>query len=123
MEVKKRATSLRHQRSNCAVACTLDLIGDKWTLLIIRDMFFGKNRYKDFQDSAEQIPTNILTNRLRKLEKARLVSREPYQENPVRYAYKLTAAGKTLGPVLHAMVNWAGDNLPGVRRPKPTGVL
>ena len=121
--MKKRAKPLRFQRSNCAVACTLELIGDKWTLLIIRDMFFGKSRYKDFQDSAERIPTNILTNRLRKLEKAGLISREPYQKNPVRHAYKLTATGQTLGPVLKAIVNWAGDNLPGVRRPKPTGGL
>ena len=116
--MRRYANSTSFKRSNCAVACTLDLIGDKWTLLIIRDMFFGKTRYKEFQDSEEGIPTNILTNRLRKLESAGLVAKSPYQKNPVRYEYRLTGAGRSLGPILKSIINWAGEYIPGVRRPK-----
>ncbi|MBI1732918.1 MAG: helix-turn-helix transcriptional regulator [Gammaproteobacteria bacterium] len=105
------------RRSACAVACTLDLIGDKWTLLIIRDLFFGKSRYKQFHDSAENIPTNILAERLGKLEKAGLIAKTPYQENPRRFEYLLTETGRSLGPVLQAIVNWAEAQLPGIRRP------
>ncbi len=110
-EQRKRLKSLSFKRSGCAVACTLDLIGDKWTLLVIRDLFFGKTRYKEFQESAEKIPTNILANRLQHLEKAGLITRTPYQERPVRYEYQLTDTGRSLGPVLKAMVNWAGKQM------------
>lgn len=105
------------KRSDCAVACTLDLIGDKWTLLIVRDLFFGKSRYKEFQDSAEKIPTNILAGRLGKLERTGLITKSPYQENPVRYEYHLTETGRSLAPILRTIVNWAGKQLRGIRRP------
>ena len=106
------------KRSDCAVACTLDLIGDKWTLLIVRDLFFGKSRYKEFQDSAEKIPTNILAGRLEKLKRAGLITKTPYQEKPVRYEYRLTETGRSLGPVLQTIINWADEQLPGICRPK-----
>jgi len=61
---RNRLTSMSFKRSDCAIACVLDLLGDKWTLLIIRDLFFGKTRYKDFHESNEKIPTNILAGRL-----------------------------------------------------------
>ena len=105
------------KRSDCAVACALDLIGDKWTLLIVRDMFFGKRRYKEFQDSEEKIPTNILANRLEKLENIGLITKTPYQENPVRYEYHLTQTGRSLGTVLQTIISWADEQLPGIRRP------
>lgn len=114
---RKRLKSMSFKRSGCAVACTLDLIGDKWTLLVIRDLFFGKTRYKEFQESAEKIPTNILADRLQHLVKAGLVSRVPYQEHPVRYEYQLTETGRSLGPVLKAIVNWAGKQMPVTDRP------
>ncbi len=117
-EAQKRLKSMSFKRSDCAVACTLDLIGDRWTLLIIRDLFFGKRRYKEFQDSAENIPTNILAERLEKLLKAGLITKTPYQENPVRYEYQLTETGRSLGPVLQMIVNWASEQLPGIRRSK-----
>ncbi len=112
-----RAVLPNPRRSTCPVACTLDLIGDKWTLLIIRDMFFGKSRYKDFSASEEGVPTNILVNRLRKLEGAGLVSKSPYQKNPIRFDYQLTDAGRSLGPILQAMIDWADKHVAGVRRP------
>ena len=116
-EEQKRLKSMSFKRSDCAVACALDLIGDKWTLLIVRDMFFGKRRYKEFQDSEEKIPTNILANRLEKLENIGLITKTPYQENPVRYEYHLTQTGRSLGTVLQTIINWADEQLPGIRRP------
>ncbi|PSB57386.1 transcriptional regulator, partial [filamentous cyanobacterium CCP1] len=66
------------RRSPCPVSCTLDLIGDRWTLLVIRDMmFFGKQRFEEFLESPEGISTNILANRLKLLEEAGLVTKQP----------------------------------------------
>src|SRR5437016_4055589 len=80
-------------RSPCAVACTLDLIGDKWSLLVVRDLFRGKATYNELQNSPERIPTNLLADRLRKLEEAGLIAKSAYQEHPVRFAYGLTEKG------------------------------
>ena len=118
---KNRLKSMCFKRSDCAVACTLDLIGDKWTLLIIRDLFFGKTRYKEFQDSAEKIPTNILACRLNKLGKAGLITRTPYQKNPVRYEYQLTKTGRSLAPVLRAFAQWGSGYISGARAKNATG--
>ena len=69
---------MSYKRSDCPVSCTLDIIGDKWTLIVIRDLLPGKCCYKDFSESAERIPTNILADRLQKLEKSGLVRKIPY---------------------------------------------
>jgi len=100
-------------RSTCPVACTLDIVGDKWTLLIVRDLFAGKKTYGDFQQSPEKIPTNILADRLKRLRRHGIVTRHPYQERPIRYEYLLTPKGKELGPVLKAMVKWGEKHVPG----------
>lgn len=94
------------KRSSCPIACSLDIIGDKWTLLVVRDLFFGKTKFKELQESAENIPTNILTNRLKQLEKAGMVVKAPYQDRPVRYEYLLTESGKSLESVIKAIVKW-----------------
>lgn len=110
----KQKTKLRSfERSRCAVACTLDLVGDKWSLLVIRDLFRGKQTYGDLQNSFEGIPTNILADRLRRLEGAGLVSKSAYQQHPVRYAYTLTEKGRALGDVLLAIVRWGITYIPG----------
>src|SRR5512146_160695 len=88
------------RRSACAVANTLDLVGDKWTLLIIRDMRFGKRTYGELAASPERIPTNILAGRLKRLEEAGIIVRSAYQERPVRYEYTLSDKGRELGAVL-----------------------
>ena len=107
MKIKKpTADSKCTGRSPCPVACALDLIGDRWTMVVIRDLFFGKKRYADFQSSAEAIPTNILAERLKRLEKAGLISRTPYQTNPPRYEYALTESGRELSPVLRSLAEW-----------------
>jgi len=102
-------------RSSCPVANLLDLVGDKWTLLIVRDLILGKIRYGEFTQSAENIPTNILASRLKRLEKAGIVCKTAYCERPVRYQYELTDKGKDLQPVLEAMVEWANQYIPGTK--------
>lgn len=99
------------------MAATLDIVGDRWTLLIVRDLLFGGElRYGDFLASREGIPTNTLADRLRKLEDAGLVSRELYSQRPPRASYRLTERGRALGPVLDAMATWGVANVPGTRR-------
>lgn len=105
------------RRSDCAVAGTLDLVGDRWSLLIVRDLFFrGPLRYGDLAASAERIPTNTLADRIRRLEDAGIVERERYSDHPPRHTYRLTDAGRALGPVLDAIATWGTTHLPGTRR-------
>lgn len=93
------------RRSPCPVACALDLLGDRWTLLVIRDLFLGRSRFKDFTASPEGIPTNILTDRLERLVNQGVVNKVPVPGGK-RYAYKLTEKGRALGPVLIALKDW-----------------
>lgn len=108
-------TSEGFRRSPCPIANTLDLVGDKWSLLIIRDMLHGKRTYGELLDSPEGIPTNILADRLRRLEEAGIILRTAYQDRPVRYAYTLSAKGRDLGDVLLALVQWGKKHIPGTR--------
>ncbi len=103
------------ERSHCPVANALDLFGDKWSLLIVRDLVLGKIRYGEFAQSMEGIPTNILANRLKRLEAAGVVAKKAYSDKPVRYRYELTDKGRDLVPVLEAMVDWALKHVPGVK--------
>jgi DNA-binding HxlR family transcriptional regulator len=104
-------------RSPCPLASALDLIGDKWSLLIVRDMCMGKRKYGDFQHSPEAIPTNILANRLRSLEENGIIVKRPYQEKPIRYEYFLTAQGAHLLPVIQHLARWAHDYVPESQSP------
>lgn len=106
-------------RSTCPIANVLDIVGDKWTLLVVRDLLIlGKRRYGEFQSSPEAIPTNILADRLKRLEAAGLIKKELYQDNPPRAEYFLTRKGADLGPVLKAMGQWGQRHIPGVAIPK-----
>jgi DNA-binding HxlR family transcriptional regulator len=102
-------------RSPCPIASALDVVGDKWSLLVVRDMLRGKQTYKELQESPERIPTNLLADRLQRLERAGLISSSAYQQHPVRYAYELTEKGKALGEVLKAYVQWGKRYIPGTR--------
>jgi DNA-binding HxlR family transcriptional regulator len=113
--MKSKTEAGRFSRSPCAVACTLDLVGDKWSLLVVRDLLRGNATYKALQNSREGIPTNILADRLKKLEEAGLIGKSAYQQHPVRYAYGLTESGKELSDVLHALVRWGKKHIPGTR--------
>jgi DNA-binding HxlR family transcriptional regulator len=105
------------RRSLCPVACALDVVGDRWTLLVIRDLVKGKHRFGDFVNSPERIPTNILAERLKRLEAAGLIAPERYSERPPRFEYHLTDRGRALAPVVDAMATWGLEQFPGTRIP------
>jgi DNA-binding HxlR family transcriptional regulator len=101
------------RRSDCAIANSLDVVGDKWSLLVVRDLLHGKRTYGELVNSPERIPTNILADRLKRLEAAGIIVSAPYQQHPVRYSYTLTPKGSALGDVLIAMVRWGKEHIPG----------
>jgi len=105
----------KFSRSPCPIANTLDLVGDKWSLLVVRDLLRGKATYSELVNSFERIPTNILADRLRRLEAAGIITSSAYQERPVRYAYTLTEKGAELGDILRALVQWGKRHIPGTR--------
>ncbi len=100
-------------RSCCPIANTLDIFGDKWTLLVIRDLFAGRKTYGEFHNSPESIPTNLLADRLKRLELHGIIDKNPYQERPKRYTYTLTTKGQALAPVLSTLSQWGIQNIPG----------
>ncbi len=102
------------RRSRCPVSSALELLGDKWTLLLVRDLLLGKGTYSEFQQSPEGIPTNILADRLKRLQAADIIDRQPYQEKPLRYRYRLTDKGRDLLPVINALIDWGERHLEGV---------
>lgn len=102
----------RQSRSGCPIASTLDLVGDRWTLVIIRDMFTGKKRFSEFLASPERITTNILTDRLSLMEEVSLIEKSAYQKRPLRFDYELTKKGWALLPVLQEMCRWANVFMP-----------
>jgi|SRR5215213_2562543 len=118
--MEERDPSCPTRRSDCPIASALDLIGDKWTLLVIRDLLFlGNRRFGELLSSPEKIPTNILSDRLRRLEECGLVVKAEYQARPPRSEYQLTAKGADLFPVLRALAQWANRYIPGTLVPPP----
>ncbi|MEP4077079.1 winged helix-turn-helix transcriptional regulator [Haloferula sp.] len=101
------------RRSPCPVACALDIFGDKWTLLVIRDLMLGRSRFKDFAASPEGIPTNILSDRLERLQDKGLVAQVPATEGGKRMAYALTEKGESLLPILRSIRDWGLKWEPG----------
>ena len=104
------------ETTSSPLAEALARVGDRWTLLVIRDLFAGKLRFGEFLASPERIPTNILADRLKRLEAAGLVAPAAYSERPPRYAYHLTDSGRTLGPVVDALAVWGLEQFPGTAR-------
>jgi DNA-binding HxlR family transcriptional regulator len=96
-------------RSDCPISCSLDIWGDKWSLLIIRNMmFYDLNTYGEFLNAPEKIATNILADRLQKLEEAGLITKEEHPESKAKIFYKLTPMGISLLPVMTEISLW-GD--------------
>ncbi len=104
-------------RSLCPLATALDLVGDKWSLVVVRDMMARKGKYQEFLNSPEGIPTNILADRLKSLECQGIIRRRRYQTKPVRHEYILTPKGAELLPVLQQLVIWARKHVPGLWTP------
>ena len=109
-------------RSSCPVAGALDLVGDRWTLLVVRDLLRGKRRYGDLAASSEKIPTNILADRLRRLEQGGVVERVQYSARPPRYEYRLTQRGEALRHPIRSLARWGLEHVPGTRVPADGGV-
>lgn len=107
---------MRFKRSSCPITNVLDLLGDKWTLLVIRDLVLGKRRYQEFLSSPEEMASNILAERLNRLQASGLIRRRAYQRNPIRYEYVLTKKGKALEPILEAIITWGKKQYPGSKR-------
>ena len=103
------------RRSPCPVSCSLDLFGDRWTLLIVRDLILGRSRFRDFVASPEGMPTNILSDRLERLCRHDIITRTPAADGTKHRAYRLTEKGRALVPVLKAMRDWALDWEKGTR--------
>lgn len=101
------------KRSNCPVSSALDIIGDKWSLLIIRDiMMNGKNTYNEFLKSEEKIATNVLADRLSMLESTGILIKEEHPESKAKIFYRLTRKGIDLLPVLVELILWSDEYLP-----------
>jgi DNA-binding HxlR family transcriptional regulator len=111
-------------RSRCPIAGALDVLGDGWTLLVLRDLlFYDKHRFADFLASPEGISTNILTERLKRLERWGVVERRRYQARPPRDEYFVTERGHDLLPVLRELVTWGKQHVPGVAQQPPPGAI
>lgn len=100
------------------MARTLDVLGDRWSLLVIRDIVRGKSRFAEFLASPEGIPTNILADRLKRLTAKGIIKGRRYSQHPPRREYSLTAKGADLRPVMRALVDW-GIRHAGGRTPPP----
>jgi len=91
----------------CPIARTLDIVGERWTILILRDLVTGGPRkFQDFERSLAGISPNTLSSRLKRLEEAGIVERRFYEQHPPRAEYLLTEKGKELGPVLRTLFDW-----------------
>ncbi|MBP3919529.1 MAG: helix-turn-helix transcriptional regulator [Clostridia bacterium] len=93
----------------CPVETTLTLIGDKWKVLILRDLLSGTKRFGELKKSVGSVSQKVLTAQLRDMEESGLVNRQVYAEVPPRVEYSLTALGQSLKPILDSMQNW-GEN-------------
>ena len=90
----------------CPIAEALDIVGDRWTLLIVRDLFLGRRRFSALLASSPGIPPKLLSGRLKRLEQRGLIERAVYSQYPLRAEYRLTGEGLTLAPVLGAILTW-----------------
>jgi DNA-binding HxlR family transcriptional regulator len=100
-----------YRQKNCPVARALDIIGERWTILLLRDLFLqGPRRFQDFQESLAGVAPNTLSARLKTMEEQGLITRRVYSDHPPRLEYHLTEKGKSLGPVLKALRDWGQRN-------------
>lgn len=107
-------------RSPCPIAGALDLLGDRWTLLVLRDaLFLGKALFAEFLASPERISSNTLAERLKRLEAHGVLHRTRYQRRPVRWRYVATRRGRELVPLLLEAVVWGARHVEGTAKPTP----
>src|SRR5713226_3526202 len=97
-----------YEGQNCSVARALELVGERWTLLVVRDAFLGRRRFEEFQESLG-IARNVLADRLQKLVEHGIFERVRYQERPERFEYRLTLKGRDLRLALAALMQWGDE--------------
>lgn len=103
------------QRSSCPVSTSLDVLGDKWTLLILRDMLFaGKSTYGQFLQSAEKVATNILADRLAVLEAQGILTKAVAADKKSKFTYRLTEKGVAIVPIIVELILWGIEHCPTV---------
>lgn len=102
-------------QGHCPVARTLDVVGDRWTILVLRDLSWGRQRFSALLASLEGISANLLSDRLKRLEERGMVERAFYSDHPPRAEYKLTAKGRAFVPVLIAMRDYGERWEPAVQ--------
>jgi DNA-binding HxlR family transcriptional regulator len=101
-------------RSDCPISAVLDIFGDKWTLLVVRDIVINKrHKYDEFAAMDEGISTNILADRLKRLLEHGILEKRPYQQRPTRYEYHLTPKGEDLIPIIQDMIRLGLKHVPG----------
>jgi DNA-binding HxlR family transcriptional regulator len=101
-----------------ALAATLEAVGDRWTLLVIAALLDGPRRFGELQQELPGIAPNVLTQRLRTLEREALVVARPYSERPPRFVYELTTAGRELSGALRLLAGWGARNISGEAGPR-----
>ena len=97
-----------HGRASCSIQASLDVLGDRWTILILRDAFRGVRRFDDFRKNLD-IARPVLTERLKRLVDRGVLTRQLYCERPPRYEYRLTEKGIALSPALVALMRWGDE--------------
>ena len=102
----------------CPIARSLDIVGDRWTLLVLRDLRRGHSKFADLLVSLQGISPTVLSERLQALEREGIVTRQFYSDHPPRAEYVLTERGNSLAPVLQALYAWGTEHAP--RPPRPT---
>ncbi|RNB92536.1 transcriptional regulator [Brevibacillus fluminis] len=95
---------------HCNIAKTLDIIGDRWSLLIIRDLFYGVNKFNDLKESLTGISASVLSERLQALERHGMIEARLYSDHPPRYEYGLTETGRSLKSVLITLAIWGNQH-------------
>ena len=105
--MKKITTSRTYEsQPSCPIARSLDIVGERWTILILRDLTYGVTKFKEILRSLDGIPSNLLARRLQRLEEQGIVERSFYSQHPPRAEYKLTAKGRQLIPLLRVLAEW-----------------
>src|SRR5689334_23507250 len=94
-----------YQRQDCSIARALEVVGERWSLLLVRDAFYGVRRFSDFEVHLD-IPKAVLSDRLNGLVEAGVLARKPDPDHAGRTLYELTATGRELWPVVHALQRW-----------------
>jgi DNA-binding HxlR family transcriptional regulator len=111
----------RYDTQNCSIAHTLEVVGDRWTMLVVRDAFLGRRRFDDFQRSLG-VARNVLADRLERLVDEGVLERRKYQDRPARFEYHLTQKGIDLWPVTVSLLKW-GDRYEAGEAGPPRVVL